>query len=652
MCPSKTALDVSQNRNLASLECYSNRLTVLDTRANEHLRTLDCSSNRLASLDVSANTALEGFSCSGNRLTFLSLQGLSALTHVQVGGQTRDGIVLLNKGGRYVLNLGTLIPAEGRGKVSGLAGQAGGVTTTPAPIYDPASGKATFSSQPEKVTYQYNTGNPSYPMDVTLTIAGVTTEHTITVTASGNGKVMGGNVIVSSPVSVLHGSSVTFAASADAGYEIESLKVDGNPVNAASGMERYPYTFSNVSEDHTLEARFKAKAAPPIPPVRHTITVTASDHGKVMSGDVSLSGPVSVLHGSSVTFAVSADAGYDIDYLRVSGALVGAASGTERYEHTIPSVTTDLRLEAAFKAKAAPPTVQHRITVTAPGGHGRVTLQGAAESLSGDVSVSHGSSVTFAASADAGYEIESLKVDGSPVNAASGTERYPYTFSNVSEDHTLEARFKAKPTPPVNPPTPPVNPPVQPSDPNVPPERPPASPDMTPPASSDVPAPAPSGPADIPSSAGQWTVSWGTRDAQGNVGVTVLVSINSEAPLIASSIRVEASGIEGTKAELLSGDLTVSVHAAAQAYRYRLRITGTVAESARNTARIDRVYYKVEGSDKEHAAPLGKTGGGILLKDMTKGSEAQEPDSGGGCSAGLGSAALLALVPFCVRRRR
>ena len=40
--------------------------------------------------------------------------------------------------------------------MSGLAGQAGG-TTLPA-AYTPTSGKARFTTKPDKVTYRYNTG--------------------------------------------------------------------------------------------------------------------------------------------------------------------------------------------------------------------------------------------------------------------------------------------------------------------------------------------------------------------------------------------------------------------------------------------------------------------------------------------------------------
>ena len=440
-----TVLDLGADEKIHRLYCQDNVLTSLDVRENTALTELHCHNNKLTVLDVSKNTDLKTLYCNSNHLTFLDLQGLNDLSDVYVGGQTRDGIVLLQSGGAYVLDLGAFIPAEGFNKVSGLTGQASGGVTLIA-TYTPTSGKARFTTKPDKVTYGYNTGktdggNP-VKMDVALTVTGVTVDYTIQVTVSG---------------------------------------------------------------------------------------------------------------------------------------------------------------------------------------HGRVTRQGATDPLSGDVTVSAGSSVTFVASADAGYEIDYLKVDGAPLAVPAGTAHYEYPFPNVAANHRLEARFKPRPVPPVNPPTPPVNPPAP--------------------------------PADIPVAiaADQWTVFWGTRDAQGSVGVTVQVPINSETPLIASSIRVEASEIWNVRIKLLfdirADSSSVSAHTTAQNRSCVLQITGTVAESARDTARIDAVHYRLEGSDEEWTVRFGTDGGGILLKDMRKGAEMDSSSGEGGCAAGLGLEMLLVLVPFCIWRR-
>lgn len=77
-------------------------------------------------------------------------------------------------------------------------------------------------------------------------------------------------------------------------------------------------------------------------------------------------------------------------------------------------------------------TVYYTITATA-GEHGSI-------SPSGEVEIAEGSSQTFVITADTGYEIESLKVDGAAVEAAAS-----YTFTEVKAAHTIEVTFKHVP---------------------------------------------------------------------------------------------------------------------------------------------------------------------------------------------------------------
>lgn len=77
-------------------------------------------------------------------------------------------------------------------------------------------------------------------------------------------------------------------------------------------------------------------------------------------------------------------------------------------------------------------TVYYTITATA-GEHGSI-------SPSGKVETAEGSSKTFVITADTGYEIESLKVDGAAVETAAS-----YTFKNVKAAHTIEVTFKHAP---------------------------------------------------------------------------------------------------------------------------------------------------------------------------------------------------------------
>lgn len=102
---------------------------------------------------------------------------------------------------------------------------------------------------------------------------------------------------------------------------------------------------------------------------------------------------------------------------------------------------------------ATPPSETTYIITAAAGANGSI-------SPSGSVEVKEGADQTFMITADEGYEMENLKVDGSDVSAASS-----YTFNNVTEAHRIEATFKQKVTNPD--PGQPENPdPGKPEDPN------------------------------------------------------------------------------------------------------------------------------------------------------------------------------------------
>jgi hypothetical protein len=78
--------------------------------------------------------------------------------------------------------------------------------------------------------------------------------HTITATAGANG-----SISPSGSVSVSDGANRTFIISADAGYHIQNVLVNGVSVGAVS-----TYTFTNVTQNLTIAASFSAGNQPPL----------------------------------------------------------------------------------------------------------------------------------------------------------------------------------------------------------------------------------------------------------------------------------------------------------------------------------------------------------------------------------------------------
>jgi hypothetical protein len=219
---------------------------------------------------------------------------------------------------------------------------------------------------------------------------------TYSITASAGS---GGSISPSGSVVVNPGAEQTFDITADTGYHIDDVVVDGGSVGAVPS-----YTFTNVQADHTISATFAIDT--------HTITASAGT-----GGSISPSGSVVVNHGASQGFTITADPNYHILDVLVDGGSVGAVGS-----YTFTNVVASHTISATFAIDT------HTITASAGAG-GTI-------SPSGSVVVNHGADQSFTIAADSGYHIDDVVVDGGSVGAVGS-----YTFTNVVADHTISATF-------------------------------------------------------------------------------------------------------------------------------------------------------------------------------------------------------------------
>ena len=604
-----TSLDLSGNKKLTSLHCANNLLTSLDLSENTELKTLHCENNNaLTSLNVSRNTKLETLNCTNNPLTTLDVSKNTALTDLACASNALTALDV--SGNPNLRNLDcsnndlTALDLSGNTELQKLECKNDRLTAldlsknTKLFSLNCASNdlKALDLSQNTRLSTLNCTDNRLTSLDLSqnteLSTLNCTNNRLTSLDLSQNTRLdslyCGGNRLT-----FLDLQGLTLTGSATVGGQTR----DGLTVSAIGGA--YVVDLGAfLSRDRFVNVKNLAGQASDGTPLN----------------------PQSFLNGKATFNAKPVTVTYRYD---TKGRIGLGGIGIEMDVTLIESNT---------------------ITVSVSG-RGRVTRQGSTEALSGSVAVFPGDDATFVILADAGNVISFLRVDNATVSGVSGAARYEYTFRNVAKDHTLTAAFKAKPASPGKPGGSPSNPDVPPTSPDVP----PTSPDV-PPTSPDVPPVNPPAPVDIPVSAGQWTVFWGTPDAQGKVEVTVQVPIKSEVPLDEGSIRVEALGIEGIRGKLLPDGREASAHAMAQKRSYLLQITGTVAENAMNTARLDALHYRLAGSSEEKTVRLGTNGGGILLKDMRKG-QAPKSDSGGGCDAGFSGLMLAFVGAFLLRKK-
>jgi hypothetical protein len=247
----------------------------------------------------------------------------------------------------------------------------------------------------------------------TYTFANITANHTIAVTFTQyqytitSGAATGGAISPTGTTTVAHGASQAYSITAATGYTVSTVVIDGSTttVNAAT----YSHTFSNVTTNHDIFANFAINT--------YTVTVSQPANGTIAPGTQVVD------HGSSVTFRVTPNEGYDIENIKVNGSNVAfTPDATGAASHTISNITANTTITATMKIKT--------FTITAiAGSNGTITPSGA-------VTVNYGGSQTYTITAHAGYMVENVQVDGVFVGAVTS-----FVFANVTSNRTIIATF-------------------------------------------------------------------------------------------------------------------------------------------------------------------------------------------------------------------
>jgi subtilisin family serine protease len=140
--------------------------------------------------------------------------------------------------------------------------------------------------------------------DVEITVSGGLPEYIITATAGENGA-----IDPSGEVIVFENYDETFLITGNAGYQIETLLVDNEPVQEAVGQSEYEYTFSEVIQNHTIAATFNEGI------YTVSVEINPADAGSVEGeGDYAYNDPV--------TLTATAVHGYDfVDWTENGGVM-------------------------------------------------------------------------------------------------------------------------------------------------------------------------------------------------------------------------------------------------------------------------------------------------------------------------------------------
>lgn len=225
----------------------------------------------------------------------------------------------------------------------------------------------------------------------------VDVKPTYKISASASG---GGTITPSGETTVTRGQSVTFTMTPDSGARLLSVLVDGRNIGA-----RTSYTFTNVRAAHTIQAVF----------YKSTYSITASAG---TGGSITPSGATNIAYNGNVTYRITPNAGYAISQVLVDGQNIGAIGS-----YTFRSIRDDHTIQALFE--------RNSFNIAAS------SSEGGSISPTGTRAVAKNGSMTYRITPNTGWKIKSVLVDGQSIGAVSN-----YTFSRITEDHTISAQFE------------------------------------------------------------------------------------------------------------------------------------------------------------------------------------------------------------------
>jgi len=225
-------------------------------------------------------------------------------------------------------------------------------------------------------------------------------KHEVTISSSS-----GGSVIEPGEGSFQYvkGASVSIEANPDAGYEVESWDLDGTEDQVGGTT----YTLSDIQADHSVYVSFKK--------LEYAITASTGPNGSI-----SPSGTTTVTYDSDLAFTATPNTGYQVDTWSVDDSPV-QTGGTS---YTLSDIQAAHTVEVTFR-------LLEYVVTGAAGPNGSISPSGA-------TTVTHGSDLTFTATPNTGYRVDSWSVDGSP----SLTESTSYTLTDIQADHTVRVTFR------------------------------------------------------------------------------------------------------------------------------------------------------------------------------------------------------------------
>ena len=263
--------------------------------------------------------------------------------------------------------------------------------------------------QPEKftVTFNVNGGNG----DLTATVDGKT---------------------ITSLVQVEKDKTVIFTATPHKKYAVDKWSITPSNALIENGKAEDTTAKVKITETTTVNVTFKSTAVqPPTPPVTDgcTVTMSAGANGSITASPVIPAGG-KVAKDTEITFTATANTGYRVDTWAITGGAI-QAGGQQGDTTAKVKITENTTVNVTFKAIKYPVTMTH-------GEHGDITAD---MSIPAE-GIDYGTEITFTATANAGYRVDTWTVTPAEALIADGQQGDATAKVKVTANTTVNVTFK------------------------------------------------------------------------------------------------------------------------------------------------------------------------------------------------------------------
>ena len=247
----------------------------------------------------------------------------------------------------------------------------------------------------------------------------------------GNGELTA-NPVIPAGGKVAKDTEITFTATANTGYRVDTWAITGGAIQAG-GQQGDTTAKVKITENTTVNVTFKSTAVqPPTPPVTDgcTVTMSAGANGSITANPVIPAGG-KVAKDAEITFTATANPGYRVDAWAITGGAI-QAGGQQGDATAKVKITENTTVNVTFKAIKYPVTMTH-------GEHGDITAD---MSIPAE-GIDYGTEITFTATANSGYRVDTWTVTPAEALIADGQQGNTTAKVKVTANTTVNVTFKA-----------------------------------------------------------------------------------------------------------------------------------------------------------------------------------------------------------------